>query len=244
MVSSGKGRNPVKGLRKRNGKNLGSDLKTDQGIVIIGMRGIIEIVRETEIETRRESVGVTVTVIVHVIATRAGTAGVTMTVTGSETVIAIVTGRGIEIVIMKLLMLIVVVLVIETMTMIRLNINMSETDRVTGKEKLIMWSKRRVIMAGMNNLNMDTSVQRVSMDTMITMIITKVRVNMIIQMFRLMTSAMKILIDIGIDMIIWKRTIMAMTVLHLNYKKKIVTTGVQRGRILANTITDNCYIWF
>lgn len=177
---SEKERNPVKGLRKRNGRNL----KIDQGTVIIGMRGTIKIVRETEIETRRESVGVTV--IVRVIGIAAGAGSGAMTVTGRETVIAIVTGRGIEIVIMRLLMLImiVVVLVIETMTMIRLNINMSEADRVTGKEKLITWSKRRVIMAGMNNLNTDRSVQRVSMDTMITMIITKVRVNMIIQKLR------------------------------------------------------------
>lgn len=57
-----------------------------------------------------------------------------------------------------------------------------------------------------------------------------------------MMSAMKTLIDIGIGMIIWRRTIMAMTVLHLNYKRRIVTTGVQRGPILVNMITENCYI--
>ena len=106
-----------------------------------------------------------------------GNVVVSLNVTGSKTVIAIAIaiarGRGIEIVIMKLLMLTMVGVVpmIETITMIRLNISMNETDRVIGRENMTMWMKR-VIMDGMNNLNMDICVQRASTGTMTTLNIT------------------------------------------------------------------------
>ena len=56
MIERGKGRNPVKGPGKKNENERGleSDLKTDQGMVIIEMTGTTEIVRETKIETGRE----------------------------------------------------------------------------------------------------------------------------------------------------------------------------------------------
>lgn len=240
---SGKGRNLVKGPGKKNenGRSLGIAPKTEQGIVIIEMIGIIGIVIEPKIERGKENVGGigigTVIVNVHVIVTGPGNVVVTMSVIGIVTVIATVKRRGIGIVIMKLLMLTMIAVdpVIETMTMIRVNINMSETDRVTRRETMIRGSKRD----GMNNLNMDISGQRGSMGAMTTMNITRVKVNMIIKMPREMRIATKILTDTRTGMIIWRRIIMVMIVAHQNHKKRTVITGDQIGQFLVNTITDD-----
>lgn len=152
MIEIGRGRSPVKGsgTEKENEKGLRSALKTEQEIASIERIGTIEIVKETEIGKRRETV--VVTVIERAIVIAVGTVVVIETDLVIVIVIAIVRGRGIETGIMKLVMLtmIVVILMIENMTLTKLKLSMTETGMVRKRETMIMWS-RRMIVDGMNN---------------------------------------------------------------------------------------------
>lgn len=223
MKGSGKG--------KGNERDLANVLKTEQGSASIEMIGTTEIVIEIEIEKRKETVAAIA--IEHAI--------VVVTEIGRDLVIAIVTGRGIGNVIMKLVMLtmIVGVLVIGTMNMIKLNLNMSGIGKVKRKGTMII-RNRRIVMDGMSNLNVNTSVQKESMitDSMTTMIIIKVRGSTIIQMPRVMMTVIKILIDIMIDMIKWMKTIMIMKEQHMSHERRRGATRDQIGHYHASISSE------
>lgn len=228
------GKSPVKGSGKGNERDLANVLKTEQGSASIEMISTTEIVIEIEIEKRKETVAAIA--IEHVIAI------VVVTEIGRDLVIATVTGRGIGNVIMKLVMLtmIVDVLVIGTMNMIKLNLNMSGIGKVKRKGTMIIWN-RRIVMDGMSNLNVNTSVQKESMitDSMTTMIIIKVRGSTTIQMPRVTMTIIKILIDIMIDMIKWTKTIMIMKEQHMSHERRRGATRDQIGHYHVSISSDN-----